>query len=521
MARSAEAEELLTAGRVDAAIALFQQALAENPADTDAVRGLARAAERLGLHREAEAVWLRLHELDPEDRDGLIHAGQHHQRLGRHRRAIDCYDRIAARDPADHDAQTARLQCLLYADPVDAREREGAQAAWGALRPVPGAGSRSFGNAPDPDRPLHIGYLSSDFRAQPTGMAMIPVLHFHDRSRFRIHSYVDVERSDGATEELRRRSDVWRDVKGIDDAGVAAMIADDGIDILVVLTPHMDRNRPFVCRHRPAPVQATFHDPCSTFIPEIDYFIGDFVISPKSTGELFSERVLRLPCWTVQAFPAEAPAVSRPPRETNGFVTFGCFNNPVKLTDTVIALWSRVMRAVPESRIYLKYYDFFADPAVADRIRTGFAANGISGDRIALHDRPDPRSGHFAHYDRVDIALDPFPFNGVTTTFEALLMGTPVVALMGDRLVARSAASLLHSAGVPELVAGDPQHYVELATALALDPDRLPALRDTLRDRVKGSRLVDARRYTRNLERYYRAVWRRWCEERKVEAGER
>jgi protein O-GlcNAc transferase len=508
---SREADRHLAEGRIEAAIGLYQEALALDARDAAAVRGLARCADLLGLHREAEIAWLQLHTLDPEDREGLMHAGLQYQRLARYGEAIDCFSKVIDQTPEDHAAQTARVQCHLYSDTASAEEREEAQSAWGGLSSGHGETAMAQISSFQPERRLRIGYLSSDFHAHPVGMAVLPVLHFHDRRAVEVYAYADVERPDAATEQLRARCDGWRDISGLDDGAAARLMAEDRIDILVALTPHMDRNRPFIARARPAPVQIVFHDLCSTGIAEFDYFIADFMIAPRGSAERFSERVLRLPCRTVQAFPAEAPDVASPPFERNGVVTFGSFNNPMKLSETTIRLWSRILQAVPDSRLSLKYFDFYSDPPVIERIQGSFAANGIAADRLFLLGEADGRSNHLAHYGEVDIALDPTPFNGATTTFEALLMGAPVVALLGDRLVARSAASMLSAAGLSELVAQDTEAYVEIAAKLAADGARLAALRRFLRDRVKASSVFDARRYTRNLERYYRMAWRRRC----------
>ncbi len=512
MTSAAEARELLAAGRIEDAATVFEALVASNPSDIEARRGFARCCHDLRRFAAARENWSALLRAAPDDREALLRLGACHQKVGRYREAVDCFDKILKVTPDDYEAQTIRLQTLIYADGIEHGEIAAAGREWGRLRPA-AVPMPAFANLPEPERRLRIGYVSSDFRAQPTGLSMIPVLHFHQRPAFEIHSYVDLEQPDAASEELRRRSDHWTDIGALDDAAAAQAIRDDGIDILVVLTPHMDRNRPFICRHRAAPVQAAFHDPLSTAIPEIDYFIADRVIAPKNGPEWFSERVVRLPCWTVHAFPFEAPEIAAPPTAENGYVTFGCFNNPIKITSTVVSLWCRILREVSGSRLCLKYYDLYDDETVTDRLREEFTAGEVDFDRIDIIASEEMRSAHFAQYNKIDIALDPFPFNGATTTFEAMMMGVPVVALMGDRLVARSAASLLDAAGLSSMIASSADDYVMRAVELARNEALLAGLRQSLRGMVEKSRLLDARRYTRNLERFYRAMWREWCRE--------
>jgi predicted O-linked N-acetylglucosamine transferase (SPINDLY family) len=194
--------------------------------------------------------------------------------------------------------------------------------------------------------------------------------------------------------------------------------------------------------------------------------------------------------------------------QVNNYVTFGSFNNPIKTTTRVISLWSRVLQQVPNSRLLLKFYDIYTNTALTERIAKGFTDHGIAADRIQFLDSTENRGQHLAQYNRIDIALDPFPFSGATTTFEALLMGVPVISLLGDRFVARMSSSLLHSVGLQAFSAASEEAYIVRATELAGNVDFLARIRGALRPILQASRLHDSRRFTRNLERVYRAAWR-------------
>ncbi len=509
-----EADTNFQEGRVDVAIQIYQEVLSQDPAAVGAIKGLARCAEVLGLPREAEDAWRQVYTIDPQDLDGLMRKGLSYQRAGQYSNAIECFSDVISRSPEPLDAHRARLQCLLYSDETSAADREAAQRALGKLYEARRAPPRAFSNDRDPNRRLRVGYCSSDFHAHPVGMAMLPLLHFHNRNTVEVYSYADVPHRDQATEQLKELCDCWRDIAGMSDDAAAELIAQDEIDILVVLAGHMDRNRLFIGRTHPAPIQVLHHGQCSSFISDYDYFIGDSIITPHGGSEQFNERILRLPCWTVQAFPAEAEAVKPSPFLRNGYMTFGSFNNPIKLNETTLSLWTNILHGVPNSRLYLKYYDFYGVPEVRDRVLGFFGAAGIGLERLLLRSDADGRSGHLSHYGQVDIALDPVPFNGATTTFEALLMGVPVVCLLGQQLLARSAASLITTAGLPELVGQGLDDYERIAISFATDHDRLSATRCDMRKKIKASPLFDARRYARNVERFYRAMWHVWCAEK-------
>ena len=363
----------------------------------------------------------------------------------------------------------------------------------------------------DPRRRLRIGYVSSDFRDHPVGRNIEPLLAHRDRERFEVTAYAELHRPDAMTEQLQRTVDRWRTTAGRTDADVAAQIHADGIDILVVLAGHLDENRLLVCSHRPAPVQVSFHDVTTSGLEDVDYLIADRTVCPPKPAELFTERVIRLPSIYVHSPIAGAPDVMPPPLAAEGRVTFGSFNNPTKLNGATIALWGRILRAVPGSRLLLKFRRWFEAPELQDRLRSAFAAAGAGPDAVEFLSGDEPLVEHLQTYHRVDIALDPYPFTGSTTTFEALWMGVPVVTLAGETMMSRWSASMLKVLDLDDLITDSPERYVAIAASLASDPDRLATLRSSLRERIMRSPLVDGKLRARQIERIYRAIWTRWC----------
>jgi protein O-GlcNAc transferase len=427
---------------------------------------------------------------------------------GFHRDAVDLCQSLVMDNPDFFEAHAIKMEALQYAEDGNVEEIFESLKFWAALIPT---GSTKFvepATSPSPQDKLRIGYMAHDFRANPATLGTLPALHFHNRGRFHISGYADLSLPDSATEQFLERCDSHRDFSGVSPADAARMIQEDKIDILVILAAHSAQWLPAIARHRPALVQISWHNNCSVGIPEIDYFIGDPISTPRGGPEPFLERVIRMPCWTIQAFPQEMPDITAPPAKTNGYITFGSFNNPIKITTSVISLWSRVLQKVPNSRLLLKFYDVYTNTTLTERIAKGFAYQGIAPDRVQFLNNTENRGLHLAQYNRIDIALDPFPFSGATTTFEALLMGVPVISLLGDRFVARMSSSLLHSAGLQAFSANSEEAYILRASELAGNADFLNRIRGALRPILQASRLHNSHRFARNLERVYQAAWR-------------
>jgi len=319
-----------------------------------------------------------------------------------------------------------------------------------------------------------------------------------------------VARPDRVSDMFKSAADGWTDVRGLTDGEIAERIAGDGIDILVMLAGRFDDNRAFLAAERAAPIQVSYHDVATSGLNEMDALLTDEVLSPPDGTEQFTERLVRLPAYYQYLTPDGLPDVASPPATFAGRVTFGSFNKPEKMTDQVVALWAEVLDAVPGARLALKYKNHYGDPETERYWRGRFGDHGVGDDRLVLLSGDDKRADHLWLYGQIDIALDPFPFNGATTTFEALAMGVPVVALKGTRFAGRVAASILHQAKCDELAADTPTDYVAIARDLAGDIDHLADLRAKLRGRLRASALCDGPAYARTVEAAYRGLWRDW-----------
>jgi predicted O-linked N-acetylglucosamine transferase (SPINDLY family) len=356
--------------------------------------------------------------------------------------------------------------------------------------------------------PLRVGLVSGDLKTHPTGHFLESILAHIDRSRIELVAYPTRRLEDALTARIKPYFSAWTPLAALNDEQAAARIRDDRIDLLLDLSGHMNFNRLPLFAWRPAPVQASWLGYfASTGLPAIDYLLGDPHVLPPGEQAYYTERLRRLPdsylCFTP---PTERVHIGPSPLATQGHVTFGCFNHLMKMNDSVVDVWARIVHAVPGSRLFLKAKQL-DDVPTRETTLARFAARGIDASRLILEGR-SPRADYLAAYNRIDIALSPFPYPGGTTSVEGLWMGVPVVCRQGDRFLSNICTSMLHSAGLPEWIAKDNEEYVAKAVAFAADAPRLAALRTSLRESLLASPLCDAARYARNLESAFESMWR-------------
>jgi protein O-GlcNAc transferase len=533
-------------GELESAASYFEQAAASQPDNFSVIFYLGVAKSKMGQYEEALTLFERAILLEPSRinawmgaaemhriynrsveaeqlcRKGLMAVSDHAALLGslgsallaqgRITEAKQCFQDALARDPSLSDAYTCLMFALNY-DPDASQEDIHALAlAWDKACCASIPRNTVFANSCEPARPLRIGYVSADLHTHPVGFHLLPVLRNHDRSRFTVYCYYNSFTGDHITREFMELSDRWRIIAYRSDEEAAQLIREDEIDILVDLSGHTAHNRLQLFGRKPAPVQATWLGYFNTTgLSAIDYLITDDATVLAGEDQLFSEQVVRLP-WSRFCFTpfANLPDPVAPPCLTSGRVTFGSFNTLAKVNPQVVAVWSRILRELPDSRLILKRGEL-SDPAMRRRFRELFAEHGIAESRLDLREA-SPYQQMLSEYGEVDIALDTFPFSGGLTTLDALLMGVPVVTLSGRLPISRQTRSFLRALNLLELVARNEERYVAIVCGLARDPARLEGLRGELRGRLMGSYLCDGKEFTANLERAYRTMWRTWCE---------
>ena len=499
-------------GRLEEAVQAYDRALQLAPGDALVNTSFGALLTRIGRIGEAKERLEAALSANPQLASAVNNLGRLLVLSGDIERGVELHRRAASLDPANAAYASDALFSLNYHPDKSVTEIAEAHFAWGRAAVAAVPAPSVFLNNRDPDRRLRIGYASPDFRNHAVGHALLPVLSAHDASQVEVTFYGEVERTDGETERFKTAAHRWRSTLGIGDAAVARAIRDDGIDVLVDMAGHSAGNRLGVFARRAAPVQVVWHGyPNTTGLPSVDYRMVDAISDPAGSDVLASEELIRLPGpFVVDVVDSGTPPVVVPPLFHNGFPTFGSFNNFAKVNGKVVSLWAAILRAVPGSRLYLKS-SANTDEWVRDRYRRMFAAEGVDADRLRFGPHSAPVFEHLAAYGEVDIALDPFPFNGTSTTMEALRMGVPVVTLAGENHVARVGASLLTHVGHPEWIARNPESYVSAAIMLAQDRGRLAASRMRLRNEYLASPLANPAALARSVEAAYRAMWRKWC----------
>jgi protein O-GlcNAc transferase len=495
-------------GRLDETVASYRRALELEPGYLEARVNLGAALALQGHLDEAIVEYRRVLELKPDFPEAHNNLANALKEQGRLDEAIAEYRHALQIEP---DASThSNLVFTLHFHPGhDLRSIAAEHQRWNRqfsepLKPCVQPHRRDPATA----GPLRIGYVSPDFRDHPVGRFVLPLFERHDRERFEVLCYSGTARPDGLTKRLRALAGGWRSTVGVPDARLAEMIREDGVDILVDLAMHTSGNRLLVFARQPAPVQvAWLAYPGSSGLPGIGYRLTDARMDPPGEQSACSaEEPMRLPdCWCCYDPAGDSPEINVLPALAAGYVTFGSLNAFAKVNEGVLALWARVLEAVNGSRLLL----FCPEGRTRERVSAFFGARGIAPDRVELAGFL-PWWEYLSLYQRIDIALDPFPCNGMTTTCDALWMGAPVLTLPGQTPVSRAGLSLLSSIGLAELAASSEGDYVRLAVELAGDLQRLADLRATLRSRMRASPLMDAPRFARNIEAAYRSMWERW-----------
>ena len=503
-------ETLRLSGQANDAATWYRAALKLNPRLANAQTALGAIHADAGRFDKAIDCFRRALELDENLHLARGYLATALDEAGRLDEAQTIYRQAVALRPDDPVAHSVLLFNLPFWPNVTASEILAESALWNARHARPlAARALPLANDRSPERRLRIGYVSPDFQTHVQSLFTIPLLQNHDHQQFEIHCYSSVEKPTSHTERIRGYADVWRDVAALDDATLAEVIRRDQVDILVDLTMHMTGRRLLAFARRPAPIQLCWLAyPGTTGLETMDYRLSDrFLDPPDANTEIYAEQTLRLPdsFWCYDPL-TDVPDVSTLPALATGKITFGCLNHSRKVNEGVLRLWASVLDAVPNSRLML----LVSAGSARERVRSAFKKLRVKPERIVFVDRSG-RLDYLRRYREIDICLDTFPYNGHTTSLDALWMGVPTVTLAGHSIVGRAGVSQAMNLGLPELIATTSEQYAWIASSLANDRARLSELRRALRARMQQSPLMDGPRFARNLESIYRDVWRAFC----------
>lgn len=498
-----------TLGKLDLAVKYFDSAIKINPNYSGCYNNLGNVYKSLGRSSDARNTFEKA--LSIESGTSMVHSnlGALYCDAGMMELSKTHYEKALALEPNNISAISNYLYFLNYIGEYDDLAISEMHKNLASRFVVQGTFSFETPKPQDSTRQLKIGYVSGDFRRHSVAFFFQPLLECHNRHDFEIFCYSNNKYQDALTASLKESADQWRDIRKLEDKVVVDMIFKDEIDILVDLSGHTDGNRLNIFASKPAPIQVSWLGyPNTTGLTEIDYRLSDDVCDPLgATEELHSEKIVRLDtgflCYRGEK--SIEPAKESPYID-NGYVTFGSFNNITKITDQVKQLWSEVLSQVPNSRLLLKS-KLFVDIEISDKLYSDFAALDIDSSRIDLRSYVNSYEEHMSIYDEVDIALDTFPYNGTTTTCEALWMGVPVITLTEENHRSRVSASILERIGYEQWVAESKENYVSTAVSLAENSAELQSVKSGLRSKMISADLCNEQKFTDAIELVYRSIW--------------
>ncbi|MFC1675603.1 FkbM family methyltransferase [Planctomycetota bacterium] len=504
-------------GQTKRAEELNDQLMESQPRNISILNEKARACQEQGKINDAVRYLTKAMQINPQEPKIWGNLGTNLVRLGQTEKGMELIRRAVKQMPDNNSAWSNLFLYRHYLQDVDRKAFFEDAKQWARINAPANMAKTQHDNDPEPQRKLRVGYISPDFRRHSVTFFFEPLLDGHNREAVEVYGYGNVTYCDATTERLKNKFDHYKNIYGIDHKEVAELIESDHIDILVDLAGHSGDSSIYAMAYKPAPIQVTWLGyPDTTGMSQIDYRLTDEIADPHGSEKFYTEKLFHLP----DGFLCYGPGNMMPPVTPlsaleRGYITFGSFNNSTKINPFVIELWSRVLKATPDSKLLLKFKSG-QDDEVRQMFVERFDKFGISPDRIVTSGWLRPPA-HLELYNHVDIALDTFPYNGTTTTCQALLMGVPVISLVGDHHMSRVGLSILTSVGLEFFAASTAEQYVAKATALAAKPDALVKIRASMRDRMGPSTLCNRPLFVKNIEQAYRKMWHRWCSDQGVD----
>lgn len=504
------AVSLRDAGKLADAAAAFEAVVAQASGDAEARYALANVYRDLHRFADAEREAREVIRLKPDHAQAYSALGIILNEAGRLPEALDAYAAAMRVDPGYVNAATNWVNTQQYLPGVSEAALAGSHARWAELH-APPPSPLSFANLRTTDRPLVVGFVSPDLAAHPVGALSVRLFENLDRSAIKpvVFSTRPAGFEDAFSARVARASH-WVSVFNLPDQVLAELVKSQRVDILIDMSGHTGGHRLKLFAHRAAPVQVSWLGYTGTTgVPAMDCVLANDILTPPVSDIYYNERIIRLPRWHACFDPPDAPDVGPLPAVRNGFVTFGCFSNPMKLSNDAIASYAAILARVPRAKLKLKYRTL-TDPILQTRVRVAFAAHGIGGERLAFSGH-SPYRDFLDAYNDVDIALDTFPYSGCMTTCEASWMGCPVITCLGATFAGRQSAAFLTAAGLSQFVAANPTRFEDLAVALADDQTALSTLRASLRAKIMASPVCDGAQFARDFAAAMQRIWAIWC----------
>ncbi len=495
--------------RLDEATLHYRKALAVKPDYLEAHNNLGKVFREQGKPDDAITCYRKAIALNPNYAEAHGNLGNAFKDLGKFDEAVASYRQALTLKPDFFPAHCNLVFTLMYCPNVTGKTILDEARRWDQQHGYRGEIPRHR-NSPDPERPLRIGYVSADFKEHAAGYLLEPLLAGHDHKAVTLICYGEVSRPDSVTKRFQDYADLWRSTVGLSDAELADLIREDGIDIIIECTGHSANNRLLALTRKPAPIMVNYFSMhgSTSGLAAMDYVLSDPVLTPPGFEDQFSEEVVLLPHGAVTFRPdPEWPAVA-PRRATRDGPLFACVGDPARISADTIDLWARLLERVPGSRILFKNPRYSDDQARAVW-RRAFGALGAG----ALFEGVDGGwKQNMDVYGRVDVVLDTLPISGALSCLIPLWMGVPVLTMVGPNNTHRFGSAMVTHAGMAEFSADHPEEYLNIASDQINDPERLAALRRTMRDTIRASHIMDVREHAASVEDALRKMWRTWCE---------
>ncbi len=491
------------------ALTAFQKMAELMPNEADAHYNLGVALKSAGRYEDAVISYRRALQINPNYAEAHYNLGNSLKQLGQLSEAEASFRHAIKLKPDFIDAQGNLVFCLNFSTRYTPEDYLAEALRFGKIATQKVAAKYTAWLCNPQPQKLKVGIVSGDLNHHPVGYFTESLLALLDPTRIELIAYPTQTKEDDLTARIKPRFSKWHALVGLSDQASAQLIHSDGVHVLMDLSGHTAHSRLPIFAWKPAPVQCTWLGlPTTTGVAEMDYVLGDPIATPSEDAGHFSEQIWRLPeTYICLSAPDASLNISVLPALANGFITFASFNNLAKINDATVALWARILTTLPSSRLLLKAHQL-KDASVADTTMQRFAAHGIAAQRLILEGPTAQRADHLTAYHRVDIALDPFPYPGVTTSAEALWMGVPVLSMQGDRFMSRTATSIAHNAGLSDWIAANKDDYVAKAIHFAGDLPKLTSLRAGLHEQVRTSSLFDAPRFAKHFEDALWGMWR-------------
>ena len=503
-------------GRLDLARQLLEKSISINPRCADSHNNLGKILNDL---RDPEKALEHLNiaiKLNKKNPSAYLNRANSKRVQGEIDEALADYRNALKLAPNNFEAHMNYIYTLNFSNRISDQDIFNEHCSFARLieEECPTKEYKITAHNPDASGKIRIGYISPDFRTHSVAYFIEPILEQHNKDNFTIFCYHNNSIQDSTTDRIKHSCDHWKNIVGVEDKKLFDIIRKDGIDILVDLAGYTGNSRISIFARKPSPIQISWIGyPNTTGISAIDYKITDHTADPPGqSGALYTETLIRLPggflCYSP---PSDSPPLAQPPFIKNGYITFGSFNNLAKTNEAVLNAWAAILSETVNSHILLKCSGL-SGAETSKRIISFLGMRGISKDRVHLLGNDLSREKHLKRYAEIDIALDPFPYNGTTTTCEALWMGTPIVSLCGKIHRSRVGASILSQLDLEKLIGQSERQYIDIAVNLAKHTKEIEWLNDTLRDTMLGSSLCDAKSFTQKLEKAYKNIWEEWSQ---------